>query len=42
MGSAYQYARRKAAIETKMDEEAFPAPCAWTFAQAVDERFWPE
>ncbi len=40
--SAYRYARRKAAIETEMGEEIFPAQCPWSFAQATDGRFWPE
>ncbi|MGB3581629.1 MAG: DUF29 domain-containing protein [Roseiarcus sp.] len=40
--SAYRYARRNAAIETEMGEEAFPAQCPWRFAQAMDEGFWPE
>jgi hypothetical protein len=39
---AYRIARRKAAIETEFDEDDFPARCPWSFAQAVDERFWPE
>ena len=34
MASAYRYARRKAAIETEMGEEAFPAQRPWSFAQA--------
>ena len=42
MASAYRYARRKAAIETEMDEEAFPAQYPWSFARAMDEGFWPE
>jgi Domain of unknown function DUF29 len=42
MASAYRYARRRAAIETNRDEEAFPAQCPWSFAQAMDEGFWPE
>ena len=42
MTSAYRYARRKAAIETEMGEEAFPAQCPWSFAQATDEGFWPQ
>ena len=42
MASAYRYARRKAAIETEMAEEAFPSACPWSFAQAADEGFWPE
>ena len=40
--SAYRHARRKAAIETDMSEEVFPAECPWRFAQTIDERFWPE
>jgi len=40
--SAYRYARRKAAIETDMGEEAFPPQCPWSFAAAVDAGFWPE
>ena len=39
--SAYRYARRKAAIETDLGEEAFPAQCPWSFAQATDAEFWP-
>jgi len=41
MASGYRYARRKSAIETEMDEEAFPALCPWRFAQAMEEQFWP-
>jgi Domain of unknown function DUF29 len=40
--SAYRDARRKAAIETDMGEEAFPAECPWSFGQAIDAGFWPE
>jgi hypothetical protein len=40
--SAYRYARRKAAIETNLGEERFPAQCPWSFAQATDAAFWPE
>jgi hypothetical protein len=40
--SAYRYARRKAAIDTKRREDAFPAQCPWSFAQVMDEGFWPE
>jgi hypothetical protein len=42
MEQAYRTARRKAAIETEFDEDDFPARCPWSFAQAVDEGFWPE
>ena len=40
--SSYRYARRKAAIETDLAEETFPAQCPWSFAEAVDAGFWPE
>ena len=40
--SSYRFARRKAAIETDMAEDAFPAQCPWSFAQAIEESFWPE
>ena len=39
--TAYKYARRKAAVETESDVEAFPAACPWDFATALDEDFWP-
>ena len=42
MEQAYRTARRKAAIETEFDEDDFAAHCPWSFAQAVDGRFWPE
>jgi hypothetical protein len=41
LASAYRYARRKAAIETELEEEAFPAQCQWSFGQALDDAFWP-
>ena len=40
--SAYRYARRKAVIETKMGEEAFPAACPWASAEAMKAGFSPE
>ena len=40
--SSYRYARRKAAIETDMSEEEFPAQCPWSFVEALDADFWPE
>jgi hypothetical protein len=40
--SACRYARRKAAIETDLGEQEFPAQCPWSFVQAMDEGFWPE
>jgi Domain of unknown function DUF29 len=42
MEHAYRTARRKAAIETEFDEDAFPARCPWSFAEAMDEGFWPD
>ena len=42
MASAYRYARRNAAIETRMAEESFPAQAPWTFLEAADESFWPD
>jgi hypothetical protein len=42
MGQAYRSARLKAAIETELDEDAFPARCPWSFTEAMDEGFWPE
>jgi hypothetical protein len=42
MTQAYRYARRKAAIETHLAEEPFPAQCPWSFADATCEDFWPE
>ncbi|HEY3621839.1 MAG TPA: DUF29 domain-containing protein [Roseiarcus sp.] len=42
MEQAYRSARLKAAIETEFDEDDFPARCPWSFAEAMDEGFWPE
>jgi Domain of unknown function DUF29 len=42
MEHAYRTARRKAAIETEFDEDVFPARCPWSFAEAMNEGFWPE
>jgi hypothetical protein len=42
MEQAYRSARLKAAIETELDEDAFPARCPWSFAEAMDEGFWPD
>jgi hypothetical protein len=41
MASAYRYARRKAALETDISEDTFPAQCPWNFVRAMDESFWP-
>jgi hypothetical protein len=40
--SAYRYARRKAAAETGLTEDAFSKICPWDFASATNEDFWPE
>jgi hypothetical protein len=41
VASAYRYARRKAAIETGLAEEALPVTSPWSFEQATDGGFWP-
>ena len=41
MASAYRYARRKA-IATELREELIAAQRPWSFAEAIDEGFWPE
>ena len=41
MAVAYDLATIKAARETAMDEDEFPAVCPWTFEQAASD-FWPE
>jgi len=42
MAQAYDVATVKAAKETAIDEDGFPAECPWTFEEAVSEGFWPE
>jgi hypothetical protein len=42
MEQAYRSARLKAAIETALDEDQFPARCPWSFAEVIDEGFWPD
>src|SRR5208283_4953241 len=42
MASAYRDAHRKAAIETELAEETFPAQSPWTFLEAANESFWPD
>lgn len=42
MAGAYRRARREAAIETELAEAIFPKECPWTWAEAVDENYWPE
>jgi len=39
---AYRCARRRAAIETGLDEERFPGQRPWSFAEATGEGFLPE
>jgi len=38
----YRYAVLGAIKETGIGEAAFPSECPWTFAQAMDDDFWPE
>lgn len=38
---AYGNARIEAAAETGLHEAGFPPECPWSFAQLLDERFWP-
>jgi hypothetical protein len=42
MAQAYDLAIVKAAKETAIDEDGFPARCPWTVEEAVSEEFWPE
>ncbi|GEO81479.1 DUF29 domain-containing protein [Pararhodospirillum oryzae] len=42
MARAYTKARVKAAAETGMSEETFPAECPWSFDQIMDGAFWPD
>jgi hypothetical protein len=39
---AYDLATVRAAKETAIDEDGFPAACPWSFEQAMDADFWPE
>ena len=41
IGDAYEVARIEAAAETTLPEATFPAACPWSFAQMMDEAFWP-
>ena len=40
--AAYRYARRGAAAQTELPDDAFPAECPWSFAQIMDGAFWPD
>ena len=42
IASAFRYARRAAAEETGLDDDAFPALCPWSFEQMMDAEFWPD
>jgi hypothetical protein len=42
LGQAYVQARLQAALETELAEETFPETNPFTWAQALDEAFWPE
>lgn len=39
---AYRAAVYRACRETKSNISRFPASCPWTFAQAMDDDFWPD
>jgi hypothetical protein len=41
MAVGYHRAVRKAARETLLPKNSFPAECQWTFEQIMDEDFWP-
>ena len=41
MAAAYDLTILKAARETAVDEDEFPAACPWIFEQATSD-FWPE
>ena len=42
MAEAYHVAVLKAARETRLSKAHFPAACPYSFAQMMDEAFWPE
>jgi hypothetical protein len=42
MATAYRRGRIKAAQETGMPEDTFPAVCPWSFDEAMRDEFWPE
>jgi hypothetical protein len=42
LAMAYDVAMVRAARETAIDEDEFPAACPWTFEQATNDDFWPE
>ncbi|CAO3354320.1 DUF29 domain-containing protein [Azospirillum melinis] len=42
IADAYRLARRDAAAETGIDEAVFAVQCLWSFAEMMDEGFWPE
>jgi len=42
LGSAYAAARLQAVIETDLAEETFPETNPFTWAQVMDNTFWPE
>jgi hypothetical protein len=39
--NVYLRARHRAAIQTRLPLEIFPADCPWTVAQVLDVNFWP-
>ena len=42
LGEEYEVARARAADETDLPEDIFPATCPFTIEQVLDPGFWPE
>jgi hypothetical protein len=42
LAEEYELARTRAADETDLPEDTFPATCAFTIEQVLDPEFWPE
>ena len=42
LAAAYRDAVLEAVAETGLPDSTFPAPCPWSFEQALDSGFWPE
>jgi len=40
--NAWEEAKIKAERETGIDQKIFPVQCPWSFAQMLDDAFWPE
>ena len=42
IADAYETAVVKAIGETGLSEDTFPATCLWSFAEMIDDDYWPE